>query len=149
MNSRLEQARDVARELKEKFNTNDIEEIADMLVFVQEGDLVDREGMTFKVNEYPVIITDKKLSQQKKLFVLAHELGHVLLHPYKNQSHMKKYTAMSIDRDEQEANAFAFEALFGHLTANDFEDSYTIEEFIREYEFDDEVVDLLLYTLMY
>jgi len=144
MNSRLEHARDVARTLKRKFNTNNIEEIASMLASVQEGDLVDREGMTFRVNGYPTIIIDHNLSHPKKSFVLAHELGHVLLHPYKNQSHMKKYTAMSINRDEQEANAFAFETLFGHLTADDFDDSYTTLEFIREYEFENEVVDLLL-----
>jgi len=139
-------AKIIARELKKTHKTNDVEEIASKYAFIQYGDLVNRIGMTLKINDCPVIIIDKKISKPKSLFVIAHELGHILLHPFKNQSHMKRYTALSVDKDEKAVNTFAFELLFGHLTADDYEDSYSITEFINEYDFEDEIVKCFITT---
>lgn len=65
-------------------------------------------GFTLKLDERRVAIvvnTDKNISRERRLFTLAHELGHILLH-----SHGPSIEDMddeSAEKSENEANAFA------------------------------------------
>lgn len=54
-----------------------------------------------------MIHVNRNLPEAIQRFVIAHELGHRLLHPKVNVPFLRKNTLMSIDRIEREANEFA------------------------------------------
>ena len=63
---------------------------------------------------YPMNIgrdTNTDLSESEQRFSCAHELGHALLHPDANTPFLTKYTYLSVDKYEIEANKFALKLL--------------------------------------
>ncbi len=58
-----------------------------------------------------IIYIDEKLSDSDKLFVLAHELGHMMLHKKSNAIFMDTRTQFKTTKYEIEANKFAMELL--------------------------------------
>ncbi|RXZ84708.1 ImmA/IrrE family metallo-endopeptidase [Paenibacillaceae bacterium] len=58
-----------------------------------------------------MIHVNANLSERLQRFVIAHELGHRILHPHVNVPFLKANTLQSIDRIECEANRFAVELL--------------------------------------
>lgn len=57
------------------------------------------------------IYINNNLSEEMKIVVCAHELGHAVLHPRANTTYMRKNTLLSVERIEVEANTFAAELL--------------------------------------
>lgn len=53
-----------------------------------------------------MIHVNQNLSEQIQRFVIAHELGHRILHPKVNVPFLRNNTLMSVDRIEREANEF-------------------------------------------
>lgn len=61
------------------------------------------DGVSFYVSGAPVILINRKIQGARKIFTLAHELGHLIMHNHND-------FILSIDRDvEKEANLFASE----------------------------------------
>ncbi|MCR8635776.1 ImmA/IrrE family metallo-endopeptidase [Paenibacillus radicis (ex Xue et al. 2023)] len=58
-----------------------------------------------------MIHVNRNLDETLQRFVIAHELGHRVLHPKVNVPFLKSNTLQSIDRIEREANQFAVELL--------------------------------------
>ena len=54
---------------------------------------------------------NENLEGNEKLFVMAHELGHAILHPRENCYFIKHKTLFLNSRKEQEANTFAINLL--------------------------------------
>ena len=77
-----------------------------------------------------LIYIDERLSDQEKKFVLAHELGHMLLHKKANAIFMDTRTHFNGNRFEMDANLFAMELLVSDdvLAENS---SCTIEQLSR------------------
>jgi len=59
----------------------------------------------------PMIHVNRNLDEHLQRFVIAHELGHRILHPKVNVPFLRANTFQSIDRVEREANEFAVELL--------------------------------------
>ena len=59
----------------------------------------------------PMIHVNRNLAEHLQRFVIAHELGHRILHPKVNVPFLRANTFQSIDRIEREANEFAVELL--------------------------------------
>lgn len=59
----------------------------------------------FKRNH--IIYIDEELSEHEKIFVCAHELGHLLLHKNENRIFMDNKTSFNTSKYELEANLFA------------------------------------------
>lgn len=62
-------------------------------------------------NNNHFIILNSSLNTTMERFVLAHEIGHSLLHPDINRYYIKKHTLLSTNKIEKEANLFAAELL--------------------------------------
>jgi Zn-dependent peptidase ImmA (M78 family)/DNA-binding XRE family transcriptional regulator len=61
------------------------------------------DGVSFYVSGVPVILINKKIQNARKVFTIAHELGHLIMHNHND-------FIISNDRDlEKEANVFASE----------------------------------------
>ena len=58
-----------------------------------------------------IIYIDESLPENEKTFVLAHELGHMLLHKKTNALFLDTRTQLKTYRYEKEANTFAAELL--------------------------------------
>lgn len=57
---------------------------------------------------------NENLSEDEKRFVCAHELGHAVQHSGVNAPFIKEFTFFSLNKIEQEANAFAIYLLFNN-----------------------------------
>lgn len=76
-------------------------------IIIYEIDEIEKfDGLSFITkNGFPVIIINKKFSNDRKRFTLAHELGHILMHNEQN------YPVSEFREREKEANEFASEFL--------------------------------------
>ncbi|HIW33390.1 MAG TPA: ImmA/IrrE family metallo-endopeptidase [Candidatus Paenibacillus intestinavium] len=59
----------------------------------------------------PFIHVHQDLCETMIRYVIAHELGHRILHPKENVPFLSKHTLRSVDKIEREANQFAVELL--------------------------------------
>lgn len=72
------------------------------------------------------IVINKNLSYEYQRFVCAHELGHAILHTRINTPFLTKYTLMSVDKIEREANQFATYLLLYDKNFEDYETKYDL-----------------------
>lgn len=78
------------------------------VLYEQLGDILGYYS-TYKRMKFIHLNRDNGESVQR--FVIAHELGHVMMHPNLNTPFLRKNTLLSVDRIEREANEFAVELL--------------------------------------
>lgn len=71
-------------------------------------DLPDRiNGFFLNVLDQPFIYLNDQLPEQQKRIILAHELGHAVLHPLQNSLYMRNSTYLVLSRYELQADMFA------------------------------------------
>lgn len=79
-----------------------------------------------------IIYLDEKLSDSERRFVLAHELGHMMLHKKSNAIFMDTRTQFNTSKYEQEANLFAMELLLPDQILDEYVQSgYSAEQLAR------------------
>ena len=79
-----------------------------------------------------IIYLDEKLSDSERRFVLAHELGHMILHKKSNAIFMDTRTQFNTSKYEQEANLFAMELLLPDQILDEYAQSgYSTEQLSR------------------
>ncbi|MBM7631137.1 ImmA/IrrE family metallo-endopeptidase [Geomicrobium sediminis] len=114
-------------QLKRKYNTTDPYKIAEQKkILVQFEFLGSIWGYYSNMSRIPIIHINEEVRDKQRLFVVAHELGHAILHPNENTSFLNKYTLFSTDSIEKEANYFASMLLFSDKTI-------TKDELLYEY----------------
>ena len=69
--------------------------------------LVDVRGFYQYFQRNHIIYIDENLPEKEKLFVAAHELGHMLMHKGTNAVYMDTHTCFNTNKFEIEANTFA------------------------------------------
>lgn len=91
--------------------TNNPFEIAEHLgVIVRYDPLGQIQGYYLKAGDVKVVVINTDLSEHVRRFILAHELGHIVLHPYSTVFAMR-HTLLVTDRQELEADRFAVNLL--------------------------------------
>lgn len=114
-----------------KYETRNPFELADYLgVQVLIGDLGSRSGCYMFLKNHKCIFLNENLSESEKQIVMAHELGHAILHRKENCYFIRNKTFLLTSKNENEANTFAAELLISDevLRKNS---SYTIEQIAR------------------
>lgn len=97
--------------LVEETGTNNPFEIAEYLgVVVRYDPLGQIQGYYIKANGIQVVVINSDLPEQLRRFILAHELGHIVLHPYSTTFAMR-HTLLVTDKQELEADRFAIHLL--------------------------------------
>lgn len=93
--------------MKKEFKTNDPEVLCEKLNIVVEYSNYSTKGYCYRISNQRFIVISKSLCDENKSYVLAHELGHVILH------HSNSIYAIYHSKDtskkvyEYEANLFA------------------------------------------
>lgn len=99
--------RDYLKKLCQKYNTIDPYELADnMGIIIHKMDLGKMKGFYYAEKRIKQIFLNVNLLKHEERFVLAHEIGHSILHPNCNAPFLAS-TFMSVNKLEIEANKFA------------------------------------------
>lgn len=92
-----------------------------------------------------IIYLDEKLSDSERRFVLAHELGHMMLHKKSNAIFMDTRTQFNTSKYEQEANLFAMELLLPDQILDEYlQSGYSTEQLSRITGYYTELIKLRL-----
>ena len=90
-----------------------------------------------------IIYIDETLSDHDKSFVLAHELGHMMLHKKSNAIFMDTRTQFKTSRYETEADKFAMELLISDDSLSEYNE-YTIDQLSLVYGYHQKLIELRL-----
>lgn len=109
--------------------------------------LVDIRGFYQYFQRNHIIYINENLPEHEKMFVAAHELGHLLLHKKANAVYMDTHTGFNTNKYEIEANLFATELLI----TNDFiseNRNLTTEQFSRLFGYEQTLIELRLKSFL-
>lgn len=90
-----------------------------------------------------IIYIDETLSEHDKAFVLAHEIGHMILHKKSNAIFMDSRTQFRTSRYELEADKFAMELLISDDLLLEYGE-YTTGQLSRMLGYQKELIELRL-----
>ncbi|WP_024622114.1 ImmA/IrrE family metallo-endopeptidase [Metaclostridioides mangenotii] len=98
--------------LVKTYNTRNVYELCSCLnINILKDDLKYFKGYFLRDNKSVSIVIDSNLSEYEERCVVAHELGHVVLHSGSNICFLTNYTYSNTKKLENEANEFAAELL--------------------------------------
>lgn len=101
----------VERTIK-KYKTRSPYELADLMgISIHRCELGTIKGYYSKKFRIKQIVLNCNLSEKDERFVLAHELGHAIMHENLNTPFLMENTLLSKNKFEKEANTFAIELL--------------------------------------
>lgn len=131
---------------KKKFETNNPFKIADALhIELIIGDIGSREGCYMYLKRHKCIFLNEHLEQHEMCFVMAHELGHAILHPHENCYFIRNKTLLLNSKNEVEANKFAIELLLSDETINSYiQSGYTQAQISRLTGYHEKLIELRL-----
>ena len=134
----------IVNALKKKYDTTDPFEIArQMNVEYIIGPLGSRSGCYMYLKRHRCIFLNEELSEHEMKLVMAHELGHAILHRTQNCYFIRHKTLLSGDRFEAEANKFAMELLIPDESLSEHS-SCTIEQLSQIYGYHQKLIELRL-----
>lgn len=96
---------------RRKFRTSNPFELADYLGILYQIGNIECEGCYMFLKNHRYIFLNQNLSEQEMMLVMAHELGHAILHKKENCYFIRNKTLLLNSKNEIEANKFAVELL--------------------------------------
>ena len=125
-----------------KYNTRNPFELADCLgVQVMIGNLGSRSGCYMFLKNHKCIFLNENLSESEMQVVMAHELGHAILHRKENCYFIRNKTFLLTSKNEIEANTFAAELLIPDEVLLENR-NYTIRQLSRLLGYHEKFVEL-------
>lgn len=137
MNKREKEINDIIKEIIENTGSTDIYDIISSLSI----NVKKHPGKTFycQINGKKYIYLDENLSEDITPFVLAHELGHAVLH----KEEIYHYSPLSITKTatEREADYFAFQILGLKI---DPSYQYTVDQYAKMLNVNEDVIENII-----
>ena len=132
------------KSLVRKYGTrNPFEIIKSMNVIVVFYPLEGVKGFYQYFQRNNIIYIDERLQDHEKLFVCAHELGHMLMHKKANAIFMDSRTQLNTDKYETEADQFAMNLLISDEMIEERLD-FTTSQFSRVSGYERKLIELRL-----
>lgn len=131
--------------LIKKYETNDPFEIANALnIFVVNCQLGNVSGNYKYIKRGKWIFINSFIEEEAhRKVVMAHELGHAILHPKENCCFMGHQTLLLTSKIERQANIFAAYLLISSIMLNDYT-GYTKDQFCKGTGYPKELLELRL-----
>lgn len=104
-------AKHLAVQYREKFNTSNPFKIAEALGILYQFGNIGCDGCYMFLKNHRYIFINQELPDSTKTMVMAHELGHALMHRKQNCYFIRNKTFLLNSKIEIEANQFAAELL--------------------------------------
>lgn len=102
----------IAEQVIKKYKTRSPYELADLMgISIHRCELGTIRGYYSKKFRIKQIVLNCNLTENDERFVLAHELGHAIMHENLNTPFLTENTLFSKNKFEKEANTFAIELL--------------------------------------
>ena len=102
----------IVERTRKKYKTRSPYELADLMgISIHRCELGTIRGDYSKKFRIKQIVLNCNLSEKDERFVLAHELGHAIMHENLNTPFLMENTLLSKNKFEKEANTFAIELL--------------------------------------
>lgn len=140
------------KHLIQKYETRDPEEIANILnitIIKKRFNSTRTKGFYKKASGKKFIVVNSLLDEFSQKIVIAHELGHALLHSSKLTQYIREYTLFPRGKVEIEANRFAAELLIDEkeidklylkeLCLNQLANYYGVPVQLIEYKFNKKI----------
>lgn len=132
------------KSLVRKYGTrNPFEIIKSMNVIVVFYPLEGVKGFYQYFQRNNIIYIDERLQDHEKLFVCAHELGHMLMHKKANAIFMDSRTQLNTDKYETEADQFAMNLLISDEMIEEHLD-FTTNQLSRLFGYERKLIELRL-----
>lgn len=136
--------RKIADNLAKKYGTrNPFEIIRNLNVILVFYPLEGVKGFYQYFQRNNIIYIDERLDDNEKIFVCAHELGHMLLHKKSNAIFMDSRTHLNTSKYENEADRFAIDLLVSDSVIEDHL-NFSIDQFSRLLGYDKKMIELRL-----
>lgn len=115
-------AKETAEWYIRKFETKNPFRIAKELgILVKTSNLGDYSGCYMYLNRHRCIFLNDNLNESERRLVMAHELGHAILHKNQNCYFIRNKTHLLCSRIEREANLFAVNLLVSDDDLKEYE----------------------------
>lgn len=125
-----------------KYNTRNPFILASNLnVEVQIGDMGQRSGCYMFLKNHRCIFLNQNLTDSEKRLVMAHELGHAIMHRKQNCYFIRNKTLLLNSKTEREANLFAAELLIEDELIMEYKD-FTIAQLARLTGYEEKLIEL-------
>ena len=128
---------------KRKTGTADPFAIADQLGILYQICDLQFEGCYMFLKNHRYIFINQSLSEHEQRLVMAHELGHALLHRKENCYFIRNKTLLLNSKKEIEANKFAMELLLPDSFFEEYKE-FTIEQISRMTGYHKKLIELKL-----
>lgn len=138
----------VVMNLKKKHSTNCPYELAEQLDIILIIEPLGKPlGMYKYINRSKVIWLNSSMNEEEKRYVLAHEIGHAVLHP-KSSCFFSSVKNINTSKKEYEANLFAAELLL-EVDEDDISyiNGYSVNQLASCYKVPIELVELKFKTM--
>lgn len=127
--------------LDKKYKTLDPYELAEAMgIIIHRMELGNTRGFCYTSRRIKQIILNNNLPEWTERFVLAHEIGHLVMHP-KHSAPFLQSTFFSMDKFEIEANKFATELIIPDDELMDMYE-YTVDELSALYGLPRAIIEL-------
>lgn len=127
--------------LYKKYKTLDPYELAEAMgIIIHRMELGNTRGFCYTSRRIKQIILNNNLPEWTERFVLAHEIGHLVMHP-KHSAPFLQSTFFSMDKFEIEANKFATELIIPDDELMDMYE-YTVDELSALYGLPRAIIEL-------
>ena len=126
-----------------KFDTRNPFEIADSLGILYQIGNIGCSGCYMYLKKHRYIFLNQNLTEFEQKLVMAHELGHAVLHRTQNCYFIRHKTLFSIDKLELEANKFAVELLISDEMLNEYRE-FTTEQLSKLFGYHIKLIELRL-----
>lgn len=137
--------REIVSYYKRKCGTSNPFEIAEALDILYQFGNLNFEGCYMFLKNHRYIFLNQNLSEKEAFLVMAHELGHAILHTKENCYFIRNNTLLLNSKREIEANKFAMELLLSDETLFCFaEAGYTREQIARVTGYHEKLIELRL-----